>query len=205
MLHCVNCALGREFFARIDYIHSMRNVSPTKPTMKVTGIVLIILGVLALLFPLTTGFTLNLFFGVVLAIAGATHFVGSYRAGEVRNRWGHLGLAAVFALIGLLLIFVPMIGIAAFTLLLALVFIIQGGVLIYTGIFSGKSWKHMALISGVVGVLAGILLLANWPASGNWIVGVLAGINLIVLGVAMLVSRFETASPPPDAQDVIDI
>lgn len=205
MLHCVNSVFGRVLRRENAYITIMStHNAPTRP-MKITGIALIVLGVAALLFPLTTGVTLNLFFGVLLAIAGATHFIGSYRAEQVRNRWGHLGLAGAFALIGLLLVFLPSIGVAAFALLLSLAFIIQGGVLIYTSIFAGGGYRYMGLAAGVIGVLAGIIMLANWPQSGTWLVGVLAGVNLIGLGLFLFTTRVDIRRRRHADDDVIDV
>jgi uncharacterized membrane protein HdeD (DUF308 family) len=42
------------------------------------------------------------------------------------------------------------------------------------------------LISGVFGVIAGIIILAGWPASGLWVLGLLLGVDLIVHGAAWL-------------------
>ena len=177
--------------------------------MRATGIAFIVLGVIALAFPITTGMTINFFFGVVLALAGVAYLLGGYRAEAIRNRWGHLGLAAVFALVGIFLVFVPQLGAALFTLLLALVFIVQGGVMIYTGIFSGGTRRYFLAGAGAVGLIAGLLLIGNWPTSGKWIVGFLAGVNLIVIGVAMLNMRVELGSvrptTPPPEDDVVDV
>ena len=179
-----------------------------RPRLKIAAIVLIVLGVLSLLFPLSTGMTINLFFGVLLAIAGVTHFIGSYQAQRLRSRWGQMGLAAVFAVIGLMLVFLPSIGVAMFSLLLSLAFIIQGGVLLYSSLFAGGNRRYLTLAGGVIGVLGGVLMLANWPDSGIWLVGVLAGVNLIGLGVFMLTTPIDIhrrRSPTPNDDDVIDV
>lgn len=48
-----------------------------------------------------------------------------------------------------------------------------------------KGWGSM-LFHGVVAVLLGILLLANWPLSGLYAVGILAGIEIIMSGLTMV-------------------
>jgi uncharacterized membrane protein HdeD (DUF308 family) len=42
------------------------------------------------------------------------------------------------------------------------------------------------LFSGIVTVLLGILLLAEWPLSGAWALGTLVGVNLLFSGFAMI-------------------
>jgi len=42
------------------------------------------------------------------------------------------------------------------------------------------------LLSGVLGLVAGLVILAKWPMSGLLVLGILLGIDLIVHGVAWL-------------------
>jgi uncharacterized membrane protein HdeD (DUF308 family) len=42
------------------------------------------------------------------------------------------------------------------------------------------------LLSGALGVIAGLIILARWPMSGLWVLGILLGIDLISHGIAWL-------------------
>ncbi len=53
------------------------------------------------------------------------------------------------------------------------------------GIRPGQGWGSI-LFSGIVTVLLGILLLAEWPISGAWALGTLVGMNLLFSGFAMI-------------------
>jgi uncharacterized membrane protein HdeD (DUF308 family) len=44
----------------------------------------------------------------------------------------------------------------------------------------------MMLLDGIVGIVLGILIWVNWPASGEWAIGLLVGIKLIIDGIALL-------------------
>ena len=50
------------------------------------------------------------------------------------------------------------------------------------------------LVSGVVGIAAGIMILAHWPASGLWAIGLLVGIDLIAHGIAWLAVAWASRS-----------
>jgi uncharacterized membrane protein HdeD (DUF308 family) len=41
----------------------------------------------------------------------------------------------------------------------------------------------LLLISGIVGTLAGLVILAKWPLSGLWVLGFVVGIDLVLHGV----------------------
>jgi uncharacterized membrane protein HdeD (DUF308 family) len=44
----------------------------------------------------------------------------------------------------------------------------------------------LMLVSGIFGVLAGLVILSGWPVTGLWVLGALLGIDLIVHGLAWL-------------------
>jgi uncharacterized membrane protein HdeD (DUF308 family) len=55
------------------------------------------------------------------------------------------------------------------------------------------------LLSGIFGVVAGLIIIAGWPMSGLWLLGLLLGIDLLSHGFAWLLyawaptSRIRTA------------
>jgi uncharacterized membrane protein HdeD (DUF308 family) len=160
--------------------------------MKLTGVVFLIGGVLAILFPFLAGIAVELFLGAVLAIAGLAHFVGTWRLHGAKSRFWHLILALIYLAGGVMLLAAPAIGIAAFTLLIALTFILQGVTQLFL-VLGGHVpfYRGWVTASGVLGLLVGILLIAQWPSSALWAVGFLAGVNLIFLGVALLTTRMD--------------
>lgn len=158
--------------------------------MKIAGIVFIIAGLLAIFFPLMAGLTVELFFGVLVMFAGGAQLADALRMRGIENRIGHFFLAAIFIVSGLLLLIAPLVGVAAFTLLIAIAFIAQGIVQVYywsrNSVMRNRIWT---LVSGFLGLLAGGLILTQWPSGALWIVGFLVGINLFFLGVNCLTTQ----------------
>ena len=73
--------------------------------------------------------------------------------------------------------------------------LVFAGVLIASGIvrfaLAFKYWQRagwLLLSSGIIGVLAGLIVLAKWPISGLWVFGLVVGVDLLVHGVWWVVS-----------------
>ena len=163
--------------------------------MKSAGIVFIVLGVLAILFPYVTALSYNFMLAFLILLGGAGHFWWIWRP-SFEGRLHHLLLAALYLGAGALLIIFPMIGVVSFTLLLGAAFIAHGAIQISwaLGAVAGRG-KTMLIVSGALGLLAGGLILFGLPYSAVWAVGTIAGINLAFFGLALL-SLDRAASPP---------
>ena len=85
------------------------------------------------------------------------------------------------------LAFLPLTGIVTLTLLLAVMFILEGVVQagIAFRIRPHAGWVWM-LLSGIVAIAVGVLLIAKLPSSAAWAIGLLVGINLMMSGFAYL-------------------
>ena len=49
--------------------------------------------------------------------------------------------------------------------------------------FSGWGWH---LIDGLITIVLGLMILAQWPASGLWVIGLFIGIDLIFYSLAWI-------------------
>jgi uncharacterized membrane protein HdeD (DUF308 family) len=92
-------------------------------------------------------------------------------------------VGAAYIIAGLFLFARPHATLVSLTQVLAVLFIIQGGLVIggwaLLRRMRGAGWL---LVDGIVAIVLGILIAAGWPASAIWAVGTLLGINLIVSG-----------------------
>ena len=147
------------------------------------GIVLIVLGVVAVLFPVMASFAVNLIIGAVLAASGIVELVRSVRMSTRKGLW--LGvLNGVLALvIGMLLLLFPLPGVLSLALLVS-VFFLVGGVLRMMLAWQLKPHDHWGWVmtSGVLALVLGALIVWQWPEAGAWIIGLLVGIDLIFAG-----------------------
>lgn len=152
------------------------------------GVLVSVLGIIAIFSPFVTGIALSPILGVLLVIGGISHAVHVFFAeGTRRFIWQAL-LAVAYVVSGIALIANPILGLLTLTLLLAVFFVIEGLIEIVMGVrlrpASGWGWL---LASGVIGIVAGALVWAGWPISALWVVGLVFGIKLLSTGATMIV------------------
>jgi uncharacterized membrane protein HdeD (DUF308 family) len=151
------------------------------------GVVLVVLGALALLFPLVSTVAVTLILGVVFIAAGLVKF---WRALYTRpaSRAVLKGLWALVYLIGGgLIVAAPVSGAWSITVILAVLFMFGGIASIAWAMARPRppGWGWM-LASGVVSVALGLLVGLTTPATALWLPGALAGLDLITTGAAFI-------------------
>ena len=151
------------------------------------GVVLLIVGILALAAPFSAGLSVAIVVGALLVVGGIAQLVFAFQAGSFGKGLLAFLLGALTVAAGAIVIARPGVGLATLTLFLAAYFIIEG---IFEAIWafqikpvSGWGWS---LFSGIVSLLLGIMIWAQFPLSGAWAVGVLVGIKLIFSGWTLL-------------------
>jgi uncharacterized membrane protein HdeD (DUF308 family) len=89
--------------------------------------------------------------------------------------------------VGLWLIVEPHNGSLTLTLVLGIYFLIMGLTRIVVA-FMGRGTPNAGWVglSGVCGLIIGILVLAKFPSSGDWAIGLLVGIDLLFLGWTLI-------------------
>ena len=149
--------------------------------------VIIILGILSIILPSYSGMTIAVIFGVLLVINGALRTTFSF----ITTSWGSTILRFLFVLVmffgGFWLIFNPDMGLTSLTIVLAVMFIIDGISETTLAFFlKPVGGGGMMLLDGILSILIGVLIFAKWPASGEWAIGLMVGIKLVIDGAALL-------------------
>ncbi|MBV8105864.1 MAG: HdeD family acid-resistance protein [Hyphomicrobiales bacterium] len=150
------------------------------------GIALLALGVAAVARAFTATIASMLFFGWLLVIASGIEIAQAVMVGHWAGFFHHLLAAILFGVIGLLLVMRPLISAEAMTFVMAMFFLI-GGIFQLIGSFVATlpGWGWQAL-DGIITIVLGALVLAQWPASGLWVIGLFIGIDLIFYGWAWI-------------------
>ena len=152
----------------------------------IQGILMMVAGFVALLFPLVSSVAVILLLGWLLIISGILQSVSLIGASKVPHFWLQLISVVLSIVIGLMFLNDPGGGLVALTLLLVVFFIVGGMARIVFALtirpLSDWGW---VLASGIVGVLLGIYLFASLPITAAWILGLLFGIQLLSEGAAL--------------------
>lgn len=151
------------------------------------GVLLIVLGLLAVAAPLFAGIAISLLFGWVILLGGAAHFTYAWferRAGAVL--WQIL-IGIVYTFAALWILFHPVGGVAALTLMLAFYIAMEGALeLAVFGAMHALPGTVWFLVDGIISLIVAGLILFRWPSSSVWAVGTLIGVSLIMSGIARL-------------------
>jgi uncharacterized membrane protein HdeD (DUF308 family) len=151
------------------------------------GVVITLLGVIAIFTPFLTGIGISVVLGLLLLVGAGTHFVQLFYAGSWRRAIWQVVLGVVYAVAGVALLVNPGLGLVTLTVLLIAYFAVEGVAEIALGVrMRGEPQWGWFAVSGVVSLLLAGLLFAGFPSTALWAVGLLFGVNLISTGVSML-------------------
>lgn len=156
------------------------------------GIVLIVLGVLAILFPLVASIAAKVMIGWLLLLTGAAVLWHAFQARDWSGAiWsGVIGVLHLAA--GVYLAFFPLTGLIGLTVFLSVIFAIQGIVEIMLSWQhrpghgnEGPGWLWMGL-SGAVSLGLSLLLVLGLPGTALWALGLLLGVNFLTSGLSFV-------------------
>lgn len=155
------------------------------------GIILIILGILAIAVPAAATLVVDVYIGWLFLFAGIVGFIAVFSVQDLTGFLLSLIPAILSLVIGGLLIWKPAEGALSLTALMIIFFAAEGLFQIVTSIayrdYLRDSWGWI-LLSGIADlVLAGIIVY-GWPVTATWALGVLAGVNLITSGWAIVMA-----------------
>jgi len=150
------------------------------------GLGLLALGVAAVARAVTATVASMLFFGWLLVFAAAIEVVEAVAVGHWAGFFQHLFAAILFGVAGFIMVFRPLITAEVLTLFMALFFLIGGLFQLIGSVWVGLPGWGWSAIDGVITFVLGLLVLAQWPASGLWVIGLFLGIDLIFYGLAWI-------------------
>jgi uncharacterized membrane protein HdeD (DUF308 family) len=119
----------------------------------VLGIVLIVLGILALGAPLVMTLTTVMLFGVLLVVGGGAEIVSAFWASKWSGFFLHVLSGVLHLVVGIIVSVVHR--------------------------FPQWGW---VLLNGIVTLLLGILIWRGWPEASLWVIGTFVGVDLLFNG-----------------------
>jgi uncharacterized membrane protein HdeD (DUF308 family) len=147
------------------------------------GILMIILGIFAIAMPKPATLAVQVALGWILVIGGIVEGIHAFMAQGWRGFLLELLSAILYLAVGILLLVNPVAGALALTVVLAVFLIVEGilKVILAFQVRDHRGWGWL-LASGILSLLLGLLIWAEWPVSGLWVIGLLVGAQLLFTG-----------------------
>ena len=150
------------------------------------GIGIVIAGVLAVISPFIAGLSVTIAVGVLMIATGVSRLFLAFKMGTFGRGLLMFALGALTLVAGGYLVARPGMGLATLTLVLAAYLFIDGVFEIIYGFrlrpIKGWGWR---LFSGIAALVLGVMIWRQFPVSGMWAVGTIAGIHMIFAGSSM--------------------
>jgi len=173
------------------------------------GILLIVLGVLALIFPVIASFWTTGVIAVLFLVGGVVGWISNLARSGRMGRWicfWRLVVSTLFIVAG-----GSMIGnfrdpgeaaeqVAAFALAIGIVFLVEGVVAFFNGLSnSGQPGAGWAIANGVITFILGLLIVTLKFWGLLWVLGTLVGISFLFSGIELIAfsSSIDDGQDPP--------
>ncbi|MEA3413860.1 MAG: DUF308 domain-containing protein, partial [Pseudomonadota bacterium] len=140
--------------------------------MLALGIVFIVLGTIGLGMPVVLTGVSILFLGALLLVGGGVQLIDAFKCKGWKSVIWHVLIALLYLAAGAVMVYEPLQSALPLTAML-------GGVLLGVGVLriimgfqqkGEKGWGWL-VFAGIISLVLGGIILAQWPVSGLWVIG----------------------------------
>lgn len=153
------------------------------------GVLFLIGGIVALSSLVTATVASVFIVGIMMTIAGVAEIIHGFRMKSWGQFFWWIVIGALYVVAGFIAFTNPLLASAALTLMLGIGLIAAG---VFRGVLafrlrqeSGWVW---VLISAIITVIVGLIIVAGWPATSLFTLGIFLGVDLLFAGVAWIFS-----------------
>jgi uncharacterized membrane protein HdeD (DUF308 family) len=169
----------------------------------VLGALMIIGGMAAIAHSAIAGAVVTVFIGLLMIVAGAAQIVASFWAGKWTGFLITLLAGIFYVVVGGMLLSQPVAGEIALTLVVGAFFLASGIFRSVAAMTLKMNHWGWVLLNGVVTALLGLLVLAKWPATGLFAIGLFVGIDMLFNGWASVMLAFGIRALPHDPKPTV--
>lgn len=164
----------------------------SRKTVIIISVLLLLAGIVGITLPQFMSMAVAWFIGWLLLSAGLIVFFITWFG--FRERWIVWLKPFTLIVLGLLILFNPMIGAAALGLILAIYFLFDGfaGIAFAWELRPLRGWGWL-MFNGLLSLLLAAIFIIGWPFASAWLVGFLVGISLFIDGLTMLMLALATS------------
>lgn len=159
-----------------------------------SGVLLTILGLVAIFTPFFSTVVIETWIGLILASGGLSGLVYAIQGREEDGFIWKLLLSLLYIGTGVLLFVYPLTGVLTLTLLIGSFLLTEGTFELILGfkLRPQQNWGWV-LADGLLTIGFGAIVWFQWPGDAKWLLGTLVGASLLSTGVSRLVLYFSHA------------
>src|SRR5687767_12045590 len=148
----------------------------------ILGILLVIAGIVAMVYPFVSSVVAVTVLGVSLLVSGVATIVTAFWAGKWSALLLQLLIGIFYAVTGFLIMDAPFESTVVLTLVVATMCIVVGIMRSIAAIMLRFPQWGWSLLSGALTALIGIVIYKNLPQTALWVIGTLIGVQLLFDG-----------------------
>lgn len=150
-------------------------------------VIMIVVGLLALSLPRASSIGVARLLGWLLVIDAGFQLVHSFRSAGVGHIMWKVLVALVYLVAGIYFLMHPFLAVAVVTLALAIFFLVEGLVNVFSYFASHKAGASFwILANGIISIILAVMIWRHWPSGSLWVLGVLVGVGLLMTGISRL-------------------
>jgi uncharacterized membrane protein HdeD (DUF308 family) len=148
------------------------------------GVALVVIGLAAIGFPFISSLAAVVLAGWVMFLAGVLSLTLAFSIHGTGPFFGTMLFGLLSLAAGVFLLFNPLAGMVALTLVVGVMFLFQGAAEIVFSLDMRplRGWPSM-LLSGIASILVAVIIIAGWPATSVLALGILLGLNFVTSGL----------------------
>jgi uncharacterized membrane protein HdeD (DUF308 family) len=162
------------------------------------GIVLIVLGTIAIGSTFVMTIASVFFFGWLLIIGGAMEVIHAFW----HKRWAGFFLdlltGILYVVAGWMMVSNPQESALLLTLVIAMFLVFEGVFRIVAALAARYPHWGWVMFNGVISLILGIMIWRQWPYSGLWVIGLFVGIEMLLNGWSLVMLSLASRNLPDE-------
>jgi uncharacterized membrane protein HdeD (DUF308 family) len=150
------------------------------------GVVLTVMGIAGLVFVGALTLVAVIFVGWMFLVGGVLEIAHAIIRKGWQGFWLDLISGVLTTLAGLFILLRPVEGATILTMLLGILFLVGGIFRIGVGVATRNPYSGWFVLQGVVSLILGLMIVAQWPFSALWVIGTLVAIDLLLSGLRLV-------------------
>jgi uncharacterized membrane protein HdeD (DUF308 family) len=188
-------AYGKVGFGRLG-VCELEGLRESRVLLIGMGVALIVLGAVAIGSSFIATYATMLVFGMLLLLGAIFQVFTAFWGRRWRGFFLHLLAGVLYFIAGVFMIENPIASAVGLTLLVAACLLVGGILRIILSVaerFDGWRW---VLLNGVISLLLGVSIWRQWPLSGQWVIGLFVGIEMLLSGLSWVMLGLPAHSRP---------